>query len=73
MNNITSNHWDEFHLNSLNTNDGKPKIIATTLAFFFQKTRTVISSGHVLEVVLRFPRKTTERHAIYQISINVFQ
>ena len=33
MNNITSDHWDEFHLNSLNTNDGKPKIIATTLAF----------------------------------------
>ena len=37
------------------------------------KTRTVISSGHILEVVLRFPRKTAERDTIYQISINLFQ
>ena len=30
---FTSNHWDGFQLNSLNTNDGKPKITATTVAF----------------------------------------
>ena len=28
----TSNHWDGFQLNSLNRNEGKPKITATTLA-----------------------------------------
>ena len=30
---FTSNHWDVFQLNSLNTNDEKPKITTTTLAF----------------------------------------
>ena len=29
---FTSNHWDGFQLNSLNRNEGKPKITATTLA-----------------------------------------
>ena len=29
---FTSNNWDGFQLNSLNRNEGKPKITATTLA-----------------------------------------
>ena len=29
---FTSNHWHGFQLNSLNRNEGKPKISATTLA-----------------------------------------
>ena len=29
---FTSNHWDGFPFNSLNRNEGKPKITATTLA-----------------------------------------
>ena len=29
---FTSNHWDGSQLNSLNRNEGKPKITATTLA-----------------------------------------